>query len=185
MYQLGDGFFIRFDRAALRDRHCFGKPIDVVELAVLISPRFLYHHDGILRIGIAEGEFSGHSHGSYVFKNRKNGCGYLLWRGTIFVLPVMGALLAEAYLLTQKSNSKTSRHEPRVWIHSDLYSLLNDIRSDLEEDSYQRSANEKQSVWSYTNLMNPSDHIKARYKEVFESAWHLFFFLFHFWKAHR
>ena len=74
-YQMGDGFFVQFDNVLNGYGNCRGNAKDVILLSVILIQRFLIEYEGILRIGIGCGEFSGMSESCFRFANQKNGDG--------------------------------------------------------------------------------------------------------------
>jgi hypothetical protein len=169
-YQMGDGFMVHFDNTKYNDKNCCGTAIDMVNLTIVLAQRFLVEHGGILRIGLACGEIFGLSESGFTFANQannNNGNGYHCGQGLFFLLPIMGTLLAETYPLTTKqAYPKPERHEPRIWIHSILYSVLGDMQYDFQKVPFKEKCKDTSEVWQYGKIIEPSEKIIDLYRKI-------------------
>jgi len=156
-YQMGDGFFLHFDRVKNEYGPCNGTPSTMVKLAIVLAQKFLIEHQGILSIGVAKGEVSGHSLGHL---DRDN-----IGASKLFLLPITGTLLAETYRLTAvkpDKNSKQYKYEPKILINQNLYeSLTTDMKDDLSNIKIS-----KENIWQYNGFCNPDKTIKKLYKRI-------------------
>jgi len=169
-YQMGDGFMVHFDNTKYNEKNCCGTALDMVNLAIILAQRFLVGHAGILRIGLADGEISGLSESSFTFANQtydNGGNGYHCGQGLIFLLPIMGTLLAETYPLTTKQICpKPESYEPRIWINSNLYSVLMGMRSDFKKIEFSEKCKDGSEVWQYDKILEPSRATIDLYKKI-------------------
>lgn len=166
MYQMGDGFMVHFDNVKFKaNANCHGDANSMVRLTVSLAYRFLIKHNGILKIGLAEGDFFGISHSGFKFVegNSNGNNSYRCKEGLIFLLPVSGALLAKTYHLTNLHNTN-KYFEPTIFIHSDLYGVLS---NEMKECLIKQQSKDG-FWWIYDLKRSPGKSISDIYNQVWD-----------------
>lgn len=162
-YQMGDGFMIHFDNVKFKTKEgCTGNANTMLYLALALSYRYLIKYRGMLKIGLAEGDFFGMSGSGFKFiSNTNSGNGYRCAEGLIFLLPVSGILLAKAYQLINLHKVRKP-FKPYVLLHPEIHSKLS---SDLTS-SFNSRTKKSEHWWYYDfNRVAPEPVFKI-YRDV-------------------
>lgn len=154
-HQMGDGFFLQFDSTKNEYGPCKGTADTLVMLAVVLAQRFLIKYQGILHIGIAKGEISGHSLHHLDTSN--------IGASVISFMPVTGTLLAETYSLTcfKIPVRQNYKYCPNVLISQDLYDSLSETRIKLSE-----VVKDKKRAWQYNKFEEPDNGLIELYRRI-------------------
>ncbi len=168
-YQMGDGFMVQYDNVKYSPRNCKGNADTMARLAIVLVLYYLVKHQGVLKVGLAEGDFFGLSESGYKFVKQENvnhGSSFRCGQGLIYLLPVTGNLLARAYGLTTRTYRarRPEYYIPQVLVESNLYKTLSiSTTAHLEPVFFDR---QKIPHWGYFNIVNPGKKVLALYNQV-------------------